>query len=104
MRWSEETIPSMEWIVSIYDGELSQVQAIQNAAVATVYGVQAGVDIELPSGFGFSADLNYQKGEEEIDDGTVSPSRHAAPFFGMSRLTYKHEGLSMMVYGVLQRW
>jgi len=81
-----------------YDGELSQVQAIQNAAVATVYGVQAGLDIELPSGFGFSADLNYQQGEEEIDDGTVSPSRHAAPFFGMTRLTYKHDALSMMVY------
>ncbi len=82
-----------------YDGELSKVQAIQNAAVATVYGVQAGIDIELPSGFGFSADLNYQVGEEELDDGSVSPSRHAAPLFGMARVTYRHEGLSMMLYG-----
>jgi len=82
----------------IYDGELSQVQAIQNAAVATVYGLQFGLDIELPSGFGFSADLNFQKGEEELDDGTTSPSRHAAPFFGMTRITYKHEALSMMLY------
>jgi hemoglobin/transferrin/lactoferrin receptor protein len=82
----------------IYDGELSQVQAIQNAAIATVYGVQFGLDIELPSGFGFSTDLNYQKGEEELDDGTTSPSRHAAPFFGMTRITYKLEALSMMLY------
>lgn len=84
----------------IYDGELSKVLAIQNAAVATVYGIQAGFEIELPSGFGFSADLNYQKGEEELDDGSVSPSRHAAPLFGMTRVTYRHEGLSMMVYGM----
>jgi hemoglobin/transferrin/lactoferrin receptor protein len=83
-----------------YDGELSRVQAVQNAAVATVYGIQAGLDVELPSGFGFSADLNYQKGEEEQDDGTLSPSRHAAPFFGTGRITYKKEALSMMLYGV----
>ncbi|MGB0918188.1 MAG: TonB-dependent receptor plug domain-containing protein, partial [Flavobacteriales bacterium] len=30
----------------IYDGELSQVQAIQNAASAYVYGVQAGVEVK----------------------------------------------------------
>ncbi len=82
----------------IYDGIVSQVQAIQNAAVATVYGLQFGFDIELPSGFGFSGDFNYQKGEEELDDGTVSPSRHAPPFFGMLRLTYNHEALRMMLY------
>ena len=36
----------------VYDGSLSQVQAIQNAASATVYGVQAGFEAKLPSGFG----------------------------------------------------
>ena len=82
----------------VYDGELSQVQAIQNAAVATVYGVQLGCYVQLPSGFGFKADLNYQKGEEEGDDGTVSPSRHAAPFFGMALVEYKFDRLDMAVY------
>jgi hemoglobin/transferrin/lactoferrin receptor protein len=95
---SEYTLNGMDSI--IYDGELSNVLAIQNAAVATVYGIQAGFDIELPSGFGFSGDINYQKGEEEIDDGTVSPSRHAPPLFGMLRATYRHEELSMMLYGM----
>jgi hemoglobin/transferrin/lactoferrin receptor protein len=83
-----------------YDGELSQVQAVQNAAVATVFGFQAGLDIERPSGFGFGIDLNYQKGEEELDDGTTSPSRHAAPFFGNARLSYKYDKLDMVLYGV----
>lgn len=82
----------------IYDGELSQVQAIQNAAVATVYGLQAGVEIKLPSGFGVSSDFNYQVGEEELDDGTTSPSRHAAPFFGITRLSYTEEKVNLTLY------
>ena len=72
----------------VYDGELSQVQAIQNAAKANVYGVQFGFDAKLSSGFRFSTDLNFQKGEEELDNGDKSSSRHAAPFFGISRLGY----------------
>jgi hemoglobin/transferrin/lactoferrin receptor protein len=79
----------------IYDGALSQVQAIQNAAVARVYGLQAGIEIKMESGFGFSSDFNYQKGEEELDDGTTSPSRHAAPWFGVSRFTYTANKLNL---------
>lgn len=79
----------------MYDGELSQVQAIQNAAVADVYGVQAGVEVKLPDGFTFLSDLNIQVGEEELDDGTESPSRHAAPFFGVSRLRYRNNDLTL---------
>ncbi|MDC8000180.1 TonB-dependent receptor [Aequorivita todarodis] len=79
----------------VYQGEMSRVQAIQNAAVAHVYGVQAGVEVKLPKGFGFSTDVNFQKGEEELDNGDTSPSRHASPFFGVSRLNYKANKLSM---------
>lgn len=78
-----------------YDGELSRVQAIQNAAVAHVFGIQAGIEVKLPGGFTFSSDYNIQKGEEELDDGSTSPSRHAAPAFGVSRLTYKHRRLQL---------
>lgn len=81
----------------VYQGELSQVQAIQNAAIAKVYGVQAGVEVKLPKGFGFSTDVNFQKGEEELDNGETSPSRHAAPFFGVSRLNYKANKLQMEI-------
>lgn len=83
-----------------YDGTLSQVQAIQNAAVATVYGIQAGIEIKLPLGFGFSSDYNYQKGTEELDDGTESPSRHAAPPFGVTRLTYTAHKLNAQLYAM----
>ncbi len=81
-----------------YDGTLSQVQAIQNAAVAHVFGVQADFEIKFPKGFGFSTDFNYQAGEEELDDGTTSPSRHAPPWFGVSRVTYTANKLNLQLY------
>ncbi|MGW8316625.1 MAG: TonB-dependent receptor [Bacteroidales bacterium] len=86
----------------MYDGMMSRVQTVQNAAVAHVFGVQAGLEIKLPAGFGFSSDLNVQKGMEELDDGSVSPSRHAAPLFGISRLHYRTERLVLELYAVYQ--
>ncbi len=86
----------------IYDGILSKVQSIQNAAVANVYGIQAGLELKLPKGLGFTSDLNIQVGEEELDDGSVSPSRHAAPVFGVSRLTYDSNGFFLELYSVYQ--
>ena len=86
----------------VYDGILSRVQAIQNAAVARVYGLQTGVELKLPKGFIFSTDLNWQRGEEELDDGTISPSRHAPPFFGVSRLTYRSEKWVLQGYSQYQ--
>jgi hemoglobin/transferrin/lactoferrin receptor protein len=81
-----------------YDGEMSQVQAIQNASFAKVYGIQAGMEIKLPAGFGLTSHFNYQKGEEELDDGTTSPLRHAAPWFGISSLTYNAQKLKLDFY------
>jgi hemoglobin/transferrin/lactoferrin receptor protein len=79
----------------IYDGQMSRVQAIQNAAVASVYGIQSGLEVKLPAGFAFLSDINYQLGEEEMDDGTTSPSRHAAPLFGLSKLRFRHKELTL---------
>ncbi len=94
------TLNGREYIV--YDGVLSRVQAIQNAAVANVYGIQGGLEVKLPGGFSFSSDYNYQKGEEELDDGSVSPSRHAAPWFGATRFTYDTGKLLMQLYAMYQ--
>ncbi len=73
----------------MYDGEMSRIQAIQNAAKAEVYGLQASADVKLTGGFGLSAQFNYQSGEEEMDDGSKSPGRHVAPMFGIARFTYE---------------
>lgn len=75
----------------MYDGEMSQVQAIQNAAQAWVYGIQADLEANLPAGFGFSSHFSYQKGEEELDDNTTAPLRHASPWFGTTHVTYNRD-------------
>lgn len=72
----------------LYNGEMSRVLAIQNAARANVYGVQAGFEVKLPKGFSLYSHLSWQKGEEELDDGSKSPLRHAAPTFGLTRLRF----------------
>jgi hemoglobin/transferrin/lactoferrin receptor protein len=84
----------------MYDGEMSRIQAIQNAAKAHVYGIQASLNIELPAGFGISSDFNYQKGEEELDDGSKSPSRHVPPWFGTSWISYISGKTTMQFYAV----
>jgi hemoglobin/transferrin/lactoferrin receptor protein len=83
-----------------YSGEMSKVQAIQNAANATVWGIQGGIDLDLTSGFGFSVRANYQKGEEELDDGSKSPLRHAAPLFGSANLTYSSKKIRLDLYAL----
>jgi hemoglobin/transferrin/lactoferrin receptor protein len=92
------TLNGMDSIM--YDGEMSKVQAMQNAAYAFVYGIQAGIEIKLPVGFKFLSKFNYQKGEEELDDGSMAPLRHAAPWFGTSHLLWKHERFTADFFAV----
>jgi hemoglobin/transferrin/lactoferrin receptor protein len=84
----------------VYQGELSQIQAIQNAAIANVFGIQAGVELKLGGGFSIFSKFNFQDGEEELDDGTESPLRHAAPWFGATRLIFATEGLDVQLYAM----
>jgi len=60
------------------------------------------LEVKLPAGFSFLSDLNYQKGREELDNGTTSASRHAAPLFGTSRLSYKADKLNLQFYASYQ--
>ena len=86
----------------LFDGEVSQVQSIQNAAIANVYGIQAGIEMKFTRGINLSSDLNYQIGEEELDDGSVSPSRHAPPLFGTTRLNFKSGDWNVQLYANYQ--
>lgn len=86
----------------LYKGEMSQVLALQNAAYARVGGVQTRVGAVLPAGFGLTAFLNWQQGREQLDDGTSSPMRHAAPLFGKMALTYRYKNLQAEVYSDFQ--
>jgi hemoglobin/transferrin/lactoferrin receptor protein len=82
----------------MFEGEMSRVQAIQNAAKATVYGVQLGFELKLGRAISVSSRFNYQKGEEELDDGSVAPLRHAPPIFGVVRVMYKRKRLVSELY------
>ena len=83
-----------------YDGELSQVQAIQNSAKAHVWGIETGIEIKLPASFSILSRLNYQKGEEELDDGSTAPLRHAGPWFGDAHLKWARQKLIADLYVV----
>ncbi len=78
-----------------YDGALSRVQAILNAASMKVYGLQAGLEIKLPAGFHFSGRYNWQVGKEAMSDVPDLPSRHATPSFGVAKLTFRAKDLRL---------
>lgn len=82
----------------LYDGELSRVLSLQNAAFVSILGLQAALEVKLPNYLTFSSRINIQRGTEEMDDGQRSPSRHAPPTFGVTRLEYSREKLRMQLY------
>jgi len=84
----------------LYNGTLSKVEAIQNAALASVKGCSAGIEIKPGHGFTLISKYNIQSGEEELDNGNVSPSRHAVPNFGTTSLLWTKKKLSLALSSV----
>jgi hemoglobin/transferrin/lactoferrin receptor protein len=81
----------------IYNGQMSKVEAIQNAANARIIGMQLGLEIKPGAGLSIVSQYNIQQGREELDNGDISPSRHAAPNFGMTSATWNHKNLMISV-------
>ncbi|MDG4947042.1 TonB-dependent receptor [Weeksellaceae bacterium KMM 9713] len=91
--WLEDALVRRDFTLNgestmMYDGELSQIQAIQNAASARVYGGMIQMELNISKEFKFLSKVNYTHGEEELDDGSIAPLRHAAPLFGNLGLEY----------------
>lgn len=78
-----------------YDGEPSQILALQNAAFVEVYGIQTGIEVSISKKLLLTSRYNWQRGTEELHDESTSPSRHAAPAFGLTRLTYSSKKLTL---------
>ena len=76
-----------------YNGELSNVQAIQNAAKAYVYGFEFGIDATINENISLVSNLTLTQGIEEEEDGTDSPGRHVAPTFGDVHVIWKNQRL-----------
>ncbi|MBR5594260.1 MAG: TonB-dependent receptor [Bacteroidaceae bacterium] len=89
--------PTME-----YQGSECRVQALQNAATANVWGVQAAVDANFAKWFYANARVSWQRGFEEMDNGDVSPSRHAAPLFGRAAVGFSNERLTIEAFTAFQ--
>ena len=77
----------------VYNGELSNVQAIQNAAKAYVYGLELGFEAFLSESLSLRANYTLADGVEEDDDGTESAVRHIAPAFGDFHILWKNQRL-----------
>jgi hemoglobin/transferrin/lactoferrin receptor protein len=71
-----------------FGGELSNVQAIQNAANTRVYGFEAGLVYKFLENFKLTSKYTFVGGEEESYDGTIASSRHVSPQFGTTHVSY----------------
>ncbi|MFD1062422.1 TonB-dependent receptor plug domain-containing protein [Winogradskyella litorisediminis] len=70
-----------------YQGELSNVQAIQNASEQDIYGFEVGVEVNFNENLQLISQYNVIGGTEEAN-GIESPVRHIAPSFGRTHLKY----------------
>lgn len=85
----------------LYDGTLSQVQALQNSAQANVYGIQAGLEAAFSEHWSLASYLTWTQGEEEDEaTGENVPLRHAPPLFGATYLNYEANRFRANVYAL----
>lgn len=83
----------------IYQGEESNIQAIQNAAKAWVYGFEGGMELIILPSLRLLSQLTITRGEEELDNGSTAPLRHAAPLFGNTHLVWNISKVKLDLYG-----
>jgi hemoglobin/transferrin/lactoferrin receptor protein len=79
----------------IYQGELSNVQAIQNAAKAEVYGFEASVEVNFSKHFQLTSQYSIAEGFEQDDGGVSYPLRSAPPMYGNGHFIFKTQRLKL---------
>lgn len=85
----------------VFDGVLSKVEAIQNVAVASVWGVQTGFEINVTKAIKWQTKLNYIRGKETDDVQNVQvPLRHAPPFFGSTAIEYSNNNFQFQINAI----
>ena len=83
----------------MYDGELSNVQAIQNASKAWIYGFEVGLEINFSKQLKLKSQYNVIGGTED-NDGVEEPVRHVAPNFGRTHFIWKKNKLQLDAFVV----
>ncbi len=78
----------------LYNGELSQVQSIQNGSQSKIYGFEIGAFFKFSKHLNLRTQYNVVGGFDEANK-VKSPSRHIAPSFGNTHLTWQKKKLKL---------
>ena len=81
----------------MYDGELSTVQAMQNASKAWIYGFEIGLKLAFTNQLKLSSQYSVVGGTE-VEDTIEVPVRHAVPNFGNTHLVFTDENLKFDLF------
>ena len=78
----------------MYDGELSNVQAVVNTGYATIYGTSIGFSADITKHAALKSNISYSTG---FDDEQL-PLRHTPPLFGNLTFIYKAQRFKSEMY------
>lgn len=78
----------------IYDGEISNIEAIVNAGKAEIYGGSIGLDLKLSGNAALYTSHTYMYGEDDRNE----PLRHVSPLFGTIGVNYIVKSLTVDFY------
>ncbi|MFD2551337.1 TonB-dependent receptor plug domain-containing protein [Bizionia sediminis] len=78
----------------MYNGELSSIQAVQNASKAWIYGLEVGLRCRFSKNLTLKSQYNLIGGTED-DNGVEVPIRHVAPSFGNIHLVWQKQAFTV---------
>jgi len=81
-----------------YQGELSRVQAIQNADEAIVYGIELGMQYNITDHWKMRGNYSWINGEQTDSNGDQFPVRHVSPAFGDVHVIYQKGRLKLNAF------
>ena len=88
------------------DGEeqVFQIEAIQNAGTAEIWGLEAGIEIDfsrlITSGLSLTSQFNLIRGIQEEEDGSLVSVRHVSPDFGNTHIKFQKGKWNFDAYAV----
>lgn len=82
----------------VYQGELSRVQAIQNAEEAVVYGIELGMLYNINKNWMLRGNYSWINGEQTDSNGDQFPVRHVSPAFGDFHVVYQKNKLKLNAF------
>ena len=82
----------------IYDGELSQIQALQNSSKSFIYGIEFGINMFLNKNFRMKSQHNLIAGYELDELPFTMPVRHIPPNFGNFHLIFNNGDFTIDTY------